>query len=69
MRPFAGIRPRADGPVEPRGRLFSNHSESTDLMSGIPITQAMEILERIAERKALQVGVPLGFADRIQVLP
>jgi len=29
----------------------------------------MEILERIADRRAQQVGVSLGLVDRIQVLP
>ncbi len=34
----------------------------------ISVIQAMEILERIADRRAQHVGVSLGFVDRIQVL-
>lgn len=29
----------------------------------------MEILERIADRRAQYVGVSMGLSDRIQVLP
>lgn len=32
------------------------------------MTQAMEILERIAERRAQYVGTSLGLVDRIQPL-
>lgn len=37
--------------------------------SGRSVLQAMEILERIADRRAQYVGVSLALADRIQVLP
>lgn len=36
--------------------------------AGISVLQAMEILERIADRRAQQVGVSLGLVDRIQPL-
>ncbi len=38
-------------------------------VSGSSVLQAMEILERIADRRAQYVGVSLGLADRIQLLP
>jgi hypothetical protein len=35
----------------------------------LSVLQAMEILERIAERRTQHFGVSLSFADRIQALP
>jgi hypothetical protein len=69
MSPFIGIRPRVDGPAEPRGRLFDHEQRQTPPPPGLSVLQAMEILERIADRRAQYVGVSLGLADRIQVLP
>jgi hypothetical protein len=37
-------------------------------MSSLSVSQAMEILERIAERRAERAGLSVGLADRIQVL-
>jgi hypothetical protein len=67
--PRFGTKARADGPAEPRGRLFGAKKVQTDFRSSVSVTQAMEILERIAERRLQYVGTSLGLADRIQQLP
>ncbi len=68
MLPRIGIRPRADDHDEPRGRLFDRQGRQASV-PGISVLQAMEILERIADRRAQYAGVSIGLADRIQVLP
>jgi len=61
---------RADGFDEPRGRLFGqDERRATPSAPAMSVLQAMEILERIADRRAQQVGVSLGLVDRIQSLP
>lgn len=67
--PRIGTTARADGPVEPRGRLFGARKVPADFRNSVSVTQVMEILERIAERRLQYVGTSLGLADRIQQLP
>jgi hypothetical protein len=42
---------------------------ATPSAPALSVLQAMEILERIADRRAQHVGVSLGFVERIQLLP
>ena len=71
MHPRNGTRPRVDGPAEPRGRWFDRKGSASEALSTgvVSVTQAMEILERIAERRAGQLGITLHLADRIQPVP
>jgi hypothetical protein len=62
--PRRGTTARADGPDEPRGRLF----DQSDTEGPVSVSQVMAILELIAERRAQHVGSALGLADRIQSL-
>lgn len=66
--PRIGTRTRVSGPEEPRGRLSDEGRPGAPAL-GIPVSQAMAILERIAERRAEQVGVSLHLADRIRTFP
>jgi len=63
-----GTRPRAHGPVEPRGRQSSELQDPAD-DTAIPVTQAMAILERIMQRRAETEGLTSAWADRIQLVP
>ena len=72
MFPRFGTSQRANGLVEPRGRLFglpARTASEQEETPAISVTRAMEILEMIAERKTQHFGTTLGFADRIQLLP
>jgi hypothetical protein len=66
--PRIGTRPRATGPLEPRGRQ-SGESAGVGEVSELPLTQAMAILERIAQRRAESAGLTSAWADRIQLVP
>jgi len=63
-----GTRPRAHGPVEPRGRQSDERQELAE-EPAIPVTQAMAILERIMQRRAETEGLTSAWADRIQLVP
>jgi len=63
-----GTRPRAHGPVEPRGRQSGERQVEAD-EPAIPVTQAMAILERIMQRRAETEGLTSAWADRIQLVP
>ena len=63
-----GTRPRAHGPVEPRGRQSDERQVVTE-EPAIPVTQAMAILERIMQRRAETEGLTSAWADRIQLVP
>jgi len=49
--------------------LFGARKVPADFRNSVSVTQVMEILERIAERRLQYVGTSLGLADRIQQLP
>jgi len=66
--PRIGTRPRAHGPVEPRGRQSSELHDAADAPA-VTVTQAMAILERIMQRRAETEGLTSAWADRIQLVP
>lgn len=66
--PRIGTRPRAHGPVEPRGRQSSELHDPAEAPA-VTVTQAMAILERIMQRRAETEGLTSAWADRIQLVP
>lgn len=66
--PLISTRQRAQGRDEPRGRL-SSEDVGVGQLGGASVSQAMAILELIAERRAERALQPSVWADRIQLVP